>query len=129
LSYSWFSSCITESSTTMIQIYNLHLTHQLHKILSQSLILATITTLSLISDTFEFNSSAVAQTFSVNDTELTNYVKAALEIEPVRQQAFEEIKKIIGTKDIPQVICNDRTSISSLPIKVQDIALNFFTIC
>lgn len=109
----------------MIEICSLHLTNRLHQILSQPLILATITTVSLISGTFSFNSPAIAQTFNVNDTELTNYVKAVLEMEPVRQQAFEEIKKIIGSKDIPQVICNDPTSVNALPGKAKDIAVNY----
>ncbi len=109
----------------MIKIYSLHLTNRLHQILSQPLILATITTVSLISGNFGFNSSVVAQNFNINDTELTNYVKAVLEMEPVRQQAFEEIKKIIGSKDIPQVICNDPTSLNALPSKAQDIAINY----
>ena len=109
----------------MIEICSLHLTNRLHQILSQPLILATITTVSLISGTFSSNSPAIAQTFNVNDTELTNYVKAVLEMEPVRQQAFEEIKKIIGSKDIPQVICNDPTSVNALPGKAKDIAVNY----
>jgi hypothetical protein len=109
----------------MIKIYSLHLTNRLHQILSQPLILATITTVSLISGTFGFNSPAVAQTFNINDTEITNYVKAVLEMEPVRQQAFEEIKKILGSKDIPQVICNDPTSLDTLPSKAKDIAVNY----
>jgi hypothetical protein len=109
----------------MIEIYSLHLTNRSHQILSQPLILAGITTVSLISGTFGFNSQAIAQTFNVNDAELTNYVKAVLEMEPVRQQAFEEIKKIIGSKDIPQVICNDSTSINALPGKAKDIAVNY----
>ena len=109
----------------MIEIHSLHLTNRLYQILSQPLILASITTASLISGTFGFNSQAIAQTFNVNDTELTNYVKAVLEMEPVRQQAFEEIKKIIGSKDIPQVICNDPTSVNALPGKAKDIAVNY----
>jgi hypothetical protein len=109
----------------MIEIYSLHLTNRLHQILSQPLILASITTVSLISGTFGFSSQAIAQTFNVNDAELTNYVKAVLEMEPVRQQAFEEIKKIIGSKDIPQVICNDSASINALPGKAKDIAVNY----
>jgi len=109
----------------MIEIHSLHLTNRLYQILSQPLILASITTASLISGTFGFSSQAIAQTFNVNDAELTNYVKAVLEMEPVRQQAFEEIKKIIGSKDIPQVICNDPTSVNALPGKAKDIAVNY----
>ena len=109
----------------MLKIYSPHLTNRLQQILSQPLILATIATASLISGTFGFNSQVVAQTLNVNNTEVTNYAKAVLGIEPVRQQAFEEIKKLIGSKDIPQVICNDPISVNLLPGKAKDIAVNY----
>ncbi len=109
----------------MLKIYTLHLTNRLQRILSQSLILATIATASLISGTFGFNSKVAAQTLNVNNTEVTNYAKAVLGMEPVRQQAFEEIKKLIGSKDIPHVICNDPTSVKALPGKAKDIAVNY----
>ena len=109
----------------MLEIYNLHSTNQLQRMLSQPLVFTTIATASLILATFGFNSQVVAQTLNVNNTEVTNYAKAVLGMEPVRQQAFEEIKKLIGSKDIPQVICNDSTSVNALPGKAKDIAVNY----
>ncbi|MTJ15004.1 DUF4168 domain-containing protein [Anabaena sp. UHCC 0187] len=109
----------------MLKIYNVHLTKRLQQIFSQPLILASIATVSLISGSFGGNSQVVAQTLNVNNTEVTNYAKAVLGMEPVRQQAFEEIKKLIGSKDIPQVICNDSTSVNALPGKAKDIAVNY----
>jgi hypothetical protein len=109
----------------MLKIYSLHSTKRLQRILSQPLILATIATASLIFATFGFNSQGIAQTLNINNTEVTNYAKAVLGMEPVRQQAFEEIKKIIGSKDIPQVICNDSKSFITLPNKAKDIAVNY----
>ena len=109
----------------MLKIYSLHSTKRLQQILSQPLILATIATASLIFATFGFNSQGIAQTLNINNTEVTNYAKAVLGMEPVRQQAFEEIKKLIGSKDVPQVICNDPTSINALPGKAKDIAGNY----
>ena len=109
----------------MLEIYSLHLTNRLQRMLSQPLIMATIATASLISGTFGFNAKVVAETVTVNSTEVTNYAKAVLGMEPVRQQAFEEIKKIIGSKDIPQVICNDPASVNALPGKAKDIAVNY----
>jgi hypothetical protein len=109
----------------MLKIYSLHSTKRLQRILSQPLILATIATASLIFATFGFNSQGIAQTLNINNTEVTNYAKAVLGMEPVRQQAFEEIKKLIGSKDVPQVICNDPTSINALPGKAKDIAGNY----
>ena len=109
----------------MLKIYSLHSTKRLQQILSQPLILATIATASLIFATFGFNSQGIAQTLNINNTEVTNYAKAVLGMEPVRQQACEEIKKLIGSKDVPQVICNDPTSINALPGKAKDIAGNY----
>ena len=49
--------------------------------------------------------------------------------DPVRTRKLllkaEEIKKLIGSKDVPQVICNDPTSINALPGKAKDIAGNY----
>ena len=109
----------------MLKIHSLHSTNRLQRIFSQPLILATIATASLISGTFGFNSSVVAQNLNVNNTEVTNYAKAVLGMEPARQEAFGEIKKLIGSKDIPQVICNDSTSFNALPGKAKDIAVNY----
>jgi len=109
----------------MLKIYSLHSSKRLQRILSQPLILATIATASLIFATFGFNSQGIAQTLNINNTEVTNYAKAVLGVEPVRRQAFEEIKKLIGSKDIPKVICNDPTSVNVLPGKAKDIAINY----
>ncbi len=122
LSHFLLSLCVT---CYMLEIYSLNLTNRLQRILSQPLILATIATASLISGTFCFNSQVVAQTSSINNTEITNYAKAVLGIESVRQQAFEEIKQLIGSKDIPQVICNDSTSVNALPGKAKYIAVSY----
>jgi hypothetical protein len=109
----------------MLKIYSVHLTKRLPQILFQPLVLASIATATLISGTFGFNSQVNAQTLNVSNTEVTNYAKAVLGMEPVRQQAFEEIKKLIGSKEIPQVICNDSTSVNALPGKAKDIAVNY----
>jgi Domain of unknown function (DUF4168) len=109
----------------MLKIYRLHLTNRLQQVLSQPLILTTIVTATLISGTFGFNPKVVAQSLNVNNTEVTNYAKAVLAMEPVRQQAFEQIKNLIGSKDIPKVICNDSTSVNALPSKAKDIAINY----
>jgi hypothetical protein len=111
----------------MLKTYSIHSMNQLQTILTKPLIFATIATASLISGTFGFNSQVFAQNSNINNTEVTNYAKAVLGMEPVRQQAFEEIKKIIGSKDIPQVICNDTTSVNALPDIAKDIAVNYCT--
>ena len=122
LCYSLFSLCVT---CCMLKTYSLYLTKRLLRTLYQSLILATITSTSLISGTFTLNSKVAAQTLNLDNTDITNYAKSVLNMEPARQQAFKEIKNLIGSKDIPQVICNDSKSFITLPRKAKDIAINY----
>ncbi|AVH69957.1 DUF4168 domain-containing protein [Nostoc sp. 'Lobaria pulmonaria (5183) cyanobiont'] len=97
------------------------------RILSQSLFFGAIASVSVISNAFSFSSKAEAQTPPpiVNNTEIDSYAQAVLAMEPARQNAFEEIKKLIGNGEIPQIVCNDSNSINGLPKKAQDIAVNY----
>lgn len=97
------------------------------RILSQSFFFGAIATVGLISNAFSLSSKAYGQTPApiVNNIEINNYAKAVLAMEPARQNAFEEIKKLIGNGEIPQIVCNDSNSINGLPKKAQDIAVNY----
>jgi hypothetical protein len=97
------------------------------RILSQSFFFGAIATVSVVSNAFSLSSKAYGQTPPpiVNNTEIDSYAQAVLAMEPARQNAFEEIKKLIGNGEIPQIICNDPNSISGLPKKAQDIAVNY----
>ena len=97
------------------------------RILSQSLLFGVIATVGLISNAFSSTSKAYAQASPVNNTEIKNYAQAVLAMEPARQKAFEEIKKLIGSGEIPKIVCNDPNSIKDLPRKAQDIAVNYCT--
>jgi Domain of unknown function (DUF4168) len=94
---------------------------------SQSLLFGVIGTASLISTALSLNSKVDAQTPPVNNTEINSYAQAVLAMEPARQHAFEEIKKLIGSGEIPKIVCNDGNSIIGLPTKAQDIAVNYCT--
>ncbi|MEA5579342.1 DUF4168 domain-containing protein [Anabaena sp. UHCC 0451] len=93
--------------------------------MSHSWVFATLTTASLIFATFGLNAKADAQTLTVNNIEVTNYAQSVLAMEPKRQQAFEEIKKLIGREEIPKIVCNDPSSMNSLPNQAKDIAVNY----
>lgn len=95
--------------------------------LSRALFFGAIATVSVISNAFSLSSKAEAQTPApiVNNTEIDSYAQAVLAMEPARQNAFEEIKKLIGNGEIPQIVCNDSNSINGLPKKAQDIAVNY----
>lgn len=83
--------------------------------------------MSVISNAFSLSSKAYGQTPPpiVNNTEIDSYAQAVLAMEPARQNAFEEIKKLIGNGEIPKIICNDSNSINGLPRKAQDIAVSY----
>ena len=95
--------------------------------LSQSLFFGAIASVSVIFNAFSLSSKADAQTPPpiVNNTEINSYAQAVLAMEPARQNAFEEIKKLIGNGEIPNIVCNDSNSINGLPKKAQDIAVNY----
>ena len=93
--------------------------------LPRNLLFGALTTASLVSATFGFSVKANAQAPTVNNVEVTSYAQAVLAMEPARQQAFEEIKKLIGGGEIPKIVCNDSKSMNSLPNKAKYIAVSY----
>lgn len=106
----------------------------LKSILSQSLIVAVLSTGGLLSglipelskDSLNFapTRSALAQ----SDDEIGRYVQAAREIESSRQRAYNEIKGIIGG-EVPSFACNQRPgSLNTLPAgRAREIADRYCT--
>ncbi|WP_373527058.1 DUF4168 domain-containing protein [Nostoc sp.] len=98
------------------------------RILSKSVFFSVIASASVICNAFSWSSKADAQTPPpVNNTEINSYAQAVLAMEPARQNAFEEIKKLISNGEIPKIVCNDSNSINGLPKKAQDIAVEYCT--
>lgn len=98
------------------------------RMLLQSLFFVTLTTAGLVYSSLTFSSKLDAQTPpppAVNTGEVLNYAKAVLSMEPARQQAFDDIKKMIGSGDVPKIVCNEPSSFNSLPGKAKDIAVNY----
>uniref|UniRef100_UPI003EB95F2A DUF4168 domain-containing protein n=1 Tax=Okeanomitos corallinicola TaxID=3231550 RepID=UPI003EB95F2A len=93
--------------------------------LSTSLVLATLTSASFIFATLGWSAKANTPILKVSSTEVTSYAESVLEMEPKRQEAFEEIKKVIGSKEVPKIVCNDSKSMNSLPGKAKDIAISY----
>lgn len=111
------------------RIPNLFLSSSLQRKFPRSLFLGILASASLVTTSLAFSSQSYAQTpavnNSVNNTDITSYAQAVLAMETPRQQAFEEIKKLIGGGEIPKIICHDSNSINNLPRRVQDIAVNY----
>ncbi|MBI1242150.1 MAG: DUF4168 domain-containing protein [Nostoc sp. RI_552] len=113
----------------MKSLLNIFFPGSLQHIFSRSVVLSIITTASLVSSSLILTSRSNAQTPTVNNqvknTDIINYAQAVLAMETPRQQAFAEIKKLIGGGDIPKIICNDPSSINILPRQVQNIAITY----
>ncbi len=99
--------------------------NSLQQMFSRSLCFGFVATASLVASTLTWSSKANAQAPSIDNTEVTNYAQAVLAMEPSRQRAFEEIKKLIGSGEIPKIVCNDSNSMNGLPNKARDIAVNY----
>ncbi|WP_414755723.1 DUF4168 domain-containing protein [Anabaena sp. CCY 9910] len=95
----------------------------MQKLLVKTLFFGIFTSTSLFISTVSLKANAQNQSF--NNTEITGYAQAVLAMEPARQQAFGEIKRIVGDRDVPKIVCNDPNSVNALPGKARDIAVNY----
>ncbi|MBE9197529.1 MULTISPECIES: DUF4168 domain-containing protein [unclassified Nodularia (in: cyanobacteria)] len=113
----------------MKRLANLFFQPSRQHLFPRSLLFSILTTASLVTSSLIFSSHADAQTpaanNSVNNTDITNYAQAVLAMETPRQQAFDEIKKLIGGGEIPKIICNDPNSMNKLPRPAQNIAVTY----
>ncbi len=106
----------------------------LTRVLSQSLMVGVISSAGLLVGltpklseylpNFLFSASAYAQ--AVSDTDVANYARSVLAIEPIRQSAYEDIKRQLAPNQaIPQIVCNQPDSLAQLPGNVRTIVVNF----
>lgn len=110
----------------MKKISHFFLRLSLQQKLSQSLFCGAIATFSVVSSGLVWSTKVAAQAPAVNDTEVNSYAQAVLAMEPARQKAFEEIKKLIGGGEIPEIACSKSNSINALPSQqAKDIAVNY----
>jgi hypothetical protein len=93
------------------------------KILAKTLLFGISTSASLLVSAGGLKANAQNQSF--NSTEITSYAQAVLAMEPARQEAFGQIKKIVGGGDVPQIVCSEPSSMNNLPSKARDIAVNY----
>ncbi|MEA5617878.1 DUF4168 domain-containing protein [Cronbergia sp. UHCC 0137] len=109
----------------MQKIYCVFVPTGLQQMLSKLLVLSTLSLTGLISGTLGWSSQVAAQTLKVNNTEIRNYAQAVLAMEPARQEALEKIKKLIGGKEVPKIVCHESKTIDALPNNIRDIAVNY----
>lgn len=102
-------------------IFRLSLT----EMFSRSLLIVTIATTSSFAFNFFMSSKANAQNRSIDRNEVTNYSITLLRMEPIRQEAFNQIKRIVGGKQIPNIACNNSNSMKNIPRNAREIAINY----
>lgn len=104
-----------------------------NRIFSQLFVVGTLAAIGLVtgltpeysreSHSLVFSSAAYAQ--DVSAEEITRYAQAVLAMEPLRQQAYREIKLIIGSGNVPDIVCGRPASIRALPAGAQTVARNY----
>ena len=122
----YFFSCVD-----MMNFCHFNLSPHPNRMLSRSL-LSAIAAVSLLSGlTLNFSSShplvvgTTAYAQNVSDPQVTSYAQAVLRMEPVRQQAYDEIKNIIGSSNVPPIVCNKPESLDALPGNARNIATDY----
>lgn len=101
------------------------------KTLMRSLVIGTLTSVGIISGiSIEFSSThpqltgakSVQAQNATADT-VRKVAQSILAIEDLRNQAYEEIKKLVGS--VPAINCHEADSMSSLPSDARTIAVNY----
>ena len=93
--------------------------------LCHSWIIASFTVATLLGGIVSSGVKANAQNPAINEAELLKFARTILAMEPARQEAFDNIKKIIVNGEVPKIVCNDSNSFNALPGKAKDIAVNY----
>jgi Domain of unknown function (DUF4168) len=70
-----------------------------------------------------WENAALAQ--AIPEDELQRYARSLLAIEPIRVSAYDEIKEIMGDRDIPSINCHRPSSLNNLSNDIRAIAVNY----
>ena len=78
---------------------------------------------SLSFDSLSFDSAAYAQS-AVTEGEIQSYARSVLQIEPIRQAAYDNIKRASGA-EVPPILCHRPSSLNSLDPSIRSIAIDY----
>lgn len=76
-----------------------------------------------LSFNLSFDSAAYAQS-AVTDGEIQSYARSVLQIEPIRQAAYDNIKRASGA-EVPPILCHRPSSLNSLDTGIRPIAIDY----
>ncbi|MBD1870893.1 DUF4168 domain-containing protein [Cyanobacteria bacterium FACHB-471] len=116
-----------------------HLIRRLKPRLVRPLVIGILSTVSLVSGlvpgfqansldrtaTVAISNSAYAQANAISDQEVEDYARSVLAIEPIRQETYNQIKQIIGNRDVPAIACHQSNSLNNLNRNIREIAVNY----
>jgi hypothetical protein len=71
------------------------------------------------------SNSAYAQANSITNQEVQDYARSVLAIEPIRQETYNQIKQIIGDRDVPAIACHQPNSLNNLNRNIRAIAVDY----
>jgi hypothetical protein len=95
-------------------------------IATAGLLFGLVPTVELSAETIiPLNFSRDAQAQAVTEDEITNYARSVLAIEPIRRSAYDQIKQITGSSNIPTIACHRPRSLNDLPSEVRQIAVGY----
>jgi hypothetical protein len=70
-----------------------------------------------------FSSAAYAQA-AIADSEIESYARSVLQIEPIRQAAYDDIKRASGA-EVPPILCHRPSSLNNLDSSIRSIAVDY----
>lgn len=120
--------------TTALVIAHRNRYCNLKRLLTQSFAIGILSTAGLLlgvvpgvqsSSGIELSFNSVAHAQAVTDQEIMDYARSVLAIEPLRQSAYNQIKQITGTANVPSIACHRPSSLNDLPGNIRQIAIDY----
>jgi hypothetical protein len=69
--------------------------------------------------------TTLAQDANLSPQQMRSYAQSVLQIEPIRQAAYRDIKNIVGNDDVPAIACHQPNSLNGLSRQVRSIAVEY----
>ena len=64
---------------------------------------------------------------AISDADIRNYARAVLSIETRRQAAFQAMRQVMPNRQVPNIRCDERSSLNGLPREARQIAVDYCT--
>jgi len=68
-----------------------------------------------------------AKQANISDADIRSYARAVLSIEARRQAAFQAMQQVLSNRQVPNIRCDERSSLNGLPREARQIAVDYCT--